>query len=67
VDLYIDAVRVASGGARDSGYREEQGVAAMSKPEFLVRAVLKRGAADCTVWTCDLSYDYVKINGEYTT
>jgi glutamate N-acetyltransferase/amino-acid N-acetyltransferase len=65
VDLYIDAVRVASGGARDPGYREEQGAAAMKKPEFLVRAVLKRGAAGCTVWTCDLSYDYVKINAEY--
>jgi glutamate N-acetyltransferase / amino-acid N-acetyltransferase len=65
VDLYIDAVRVASGGGRDPGYREEQGAAAMKKPEFLVRAVLKRGKAASTVWTCDFSYDYVKINAEY--
>ncbi|MDH3318251.1 MAG: bifunctional glutamate N-acetyltransferase/amino-acid acetyltransferase ArgJ [Betaproteobacteria bacterium] len=65
VDLYIDAVRVASRGGRDPGYREEQGAAAMKKPEFLVRVVLKRGKAACTVWTCDFSYDYVKINAEY--
>jgi len=65
VDLYIDAVRVARGGGRDPQYREAQGAAAMKKPEFLVRAVLKRGTAACTVWTCDFSYDYVKINAEY--
>src|SRR4051812_6062452 len=61
VDLYIDEVRVAKGGARDPQYREEQGVAAMKKPEFKVRAVLKRGKAEATIWTCDLSYEYVKI------
>jgi glutamate N-acetyltransferase/amino-acid N-acetyltransferase len=65
VDLYIDAVRVASKGGRDPGYREEQGAAAMKKPEFLVRAVLHRGQTAATVWTCDLSYDYVKFNAEY--
>ncbi len=65
VDLYIDAVRVARGGGRDPGYREEQGAAAMKKAEFGVRAVLHRGQAASTVWTCDLSYDYVKINAEY--
>jgi glutamate N-acetyltransferase/amino-acid N-acetyltransferase len=65
VDLYIDEVRVARAGGRDPAYREEQGAAAMKKAEFLVRAVLKRGKAECTVWTCDFSYDYVKINAEY--
>ncbi|MDH5577899.1 MAG: bifunctional glutamate N-acetyltransferase/amino-acid acetyltransferase ArgJ [Betaproteobacteria bacterium] len=65
VDLYIDAVRVARAGGRDPAYREEQGAAAMKKSEFLVRAVLKRGKAASTVWTCDFSYDYVKINAEY--
>jgi glutamate N-acetyltransferase/amino-acid N-acetyltransferase len=65
VDLYIDAVRVARGGGRDPAYREEQGAAAMKKAEFLVRAVLRRGQAASTVWTCDFSYDYVKINAEY--
>ena len=65
VDLYLDEVLVAKGGGRSLAYREEQGVAAMKKPEFTVRAVLNRGKADATVWTCDLSFDYVKINAEY--
>ena len=67
VDLYIDEVRVARAGGRDPAYREEQGAAAMKKPEFTVRVVLHRGRAAATVWTCDLSYDYVKINAEYRT
>ena len=67
VDLYLDEVRVAKGGGRDAGYREERGMAAMKKPEFTVRAVLNRGRASATIWTCDLSFDYVKINAEYRT
>jgi glutamate N-acetyltransferase/amino-acid N-acetyltransferase len=67
VDLYIDAARVARRGGRDPDYREEQGVAAMKKAEFTVRVALHRGRAAATVWTCDLSYDYVKINAEYRT
>jgi len=67
VDLYIDDVLVAKGGGRNPAYREEQGAAAMKKAEFLVRAVLNRGKAEATVWTCDLSFDYVKINAEYRT
>jgi glutamate N-acetyltransferase / amino-acid N-acetyltransferase len=65
VDLFLDDVLVAKGGGRYAGYREEQGVAAMAKSEFTVRAVLNRGRAAATVWTCDLSFDYVKINAEY--
>jgi glutamate N-acetyltransferase/amino-acid N-acetyltransferase len=67
IDLWIDGVLVAKRGARNPAYREEQGVAAMKKSEFTVRAVLNRGRADATVWTCDLSFDYVKINAEYRT
>jgi glutamate N-acetyltransferase/amino-acid N-acetyltransferase len=67
VDLYIDEVLVAKSGGRNPAYREEQGIAAMKKPEFTVRAVLNRGKAAATVWTCDLSFDYVKINAEYRT
>jgi glutamate N-acetyltransferase/amino-acid N-acetyltransferase len=67
VDLYIDDVLVARRGGRNPAYREEQGVAAMKKPEFTVRALLNRGRADATVWTCDFSFDYVKINAEYRT
>jgi glutamate N-acetyltransferase/amino-acid N-acetyltransferase len=65
VDLYIDDVRVVRAGGRDGQYREEQGVQAMKKPEFVVRVILNRGKARATVWTCDFSYDYVKINAEY--
>jgi len=65
VDLYLDEVLVAKGGGRHPGYREAQGVAAMAKAEFTVRALLNRGTAAATVWTCDLSFDYVKINAEY--
>ena len=67
VDLYLDDVLVAKRGGRFAGYREEQGAAVMKKVEFLVRAVLNRGPAAATVWTCDLSFDYVKINAEYRT
>jgi glutamate N-acetyltransferase/amino-acid N-acetyltransferase len=67
IDLHIDDVLVAKGGGRNPGYREEQAVAAMKKSEFTVRAVLNRGKAEATVWTCDFSFDYVKINAEYRT
>lgn len=65
--LYLDEYPVATGGGRHGSYKEEQGAAAMKKPEFTVRAVLNRGAAEATVWTCDFSYDYVRINAEYRT
>jgi glutamate N-acetyltransferase/amino-acid N-acetyltransferase len=65
VDLYLDEVLVAKGGGRHPAYREEQGAAAMKKAEFTVRVLLNRGRAAATVWTCDLSFDYVKINAEY--
>ena len=67
LNLYLDQVLVATGGGRHAAYKEEQGLAAMKKAEFTVRAVLNRGKADATVWTCDFSYDYVKINAEYRT
>jgi glutamate N-acetyltransferase/amino-acid N-acetyltransferase len=67
VDLFLDEVLVATRGARAASYAEAQGAAAMQKPEFTVRAVLNRGKAAATVWTCDFSFDYVKINAEYRT
>jgi glutamate N-acetyltransferase/amino-acid N-acetyltransferase len=67
LSLYLDQVLVASGGGRHPSYKDEQGVAVMKKPEFTVRVVLGRGKADATVWTCDFSFDYVKINAEYRT
>ena len=46
-------------------YREEDGQRVMKQSEITVRVDLHRGAASATVWTCDLSYDYVKINADY--
>ncbi len=67
VDLYLDDVLVVRRGGRDAAYDEARALAAMKKPEFTVRAILNRGKAAATVWTCDLSFDYVKINAEYRT
>ena len=65
--LYLDDILVATGHGRYPAYREEQGAAVMKRPEFAVRVLLGRGKAAVTVWTCDLSFDYVKINAEYRT
>ncbi len=65
MELYLGDVLVAEKGGRASSYVEEQGAAVMKESDILVRVVLNRGKADCTVWTCDFSYDYVKINADY--
>ena len=67
VDLYLGDVLVASKGGRNPAYREADGNAVMKQPEITVRVVLNRGPASATLWTCDFSYDYVKINAEYRT
>src|SRR6185436_1263169 len=67
LSLYLDDVLVAAGGGRHPAYTDEKGVAVMKKAEFTVRVVLGKGKADATVWTCDFSFDYVKINAEYRT
>ena len=75
-DLNVDAIRVwlasrsgetlvAEQGGRAAAYTEDQGAAIMQDAEITVRIDLARGAAQATVWTCDLSYDYVKINADY--
>lgn len=63
--LYLGDVLVAEKGGRATSYSEEQGAAIMQESDILVCVVLNRGSADCTVWTCDFSYDYVKINADY--
>lgn len=63
--LYLGDVLVAENGGRANAYKEEQGAAIMKEPEILVRVDLARGKAESTVWTCDFSYDYVKINADY--
>ena len=67
IDLHLDDVHVVHRGGRRSEYREEDGARVMKQSEITVRVNLNRGSAQATVWTCDLSYDYVKINAEYTT
>jgi glutamate N-acetyltransferase / amino-acid N-acetyltransferase len=65
IDLFLDDVHVAKAGGRNPAYREEDGQRVMKQSEITVRVHLHRGAAQTTVWTCDLSYDYVKINADY--
>jgi glutamate N-acetyltransferase / amino-acid N-acetyltransferase len=67
VELYLDDVQVARDGGRAPGYREEDGKRVMGNSEITVRVVLRRGTAATTVWTCDLSHEYVTINAEYRT
>lgn len=65
IDLYLDDVHVAVQGGRNPTYREEDGQRVMKQSEITVRVVLGRGEAQDTVWTCDLSHDYVSINADY--
>ena len=65
IDLYLDDVHVAIKGGRNPSYREEDGQRVMKQAEITVRVVLGRGDAADTVWTCDLSHDYVTINADY--
>jgi len=65
MELYLGDVLVAENGGRAASYKEEQGAAIMKESDILVRVVLNRGPATSTVWTCDFSYDYVKINADY--
>jgi glutamate N-acetyltransferase/amino-acid N-acetyltransferase len=65
VDLYLDEVIVAKSGGRAPSYREEDGKRVMKQAEIKVRVELNRGASSATVWTCDLSHDYVSINADY--
>jgi glutamate N-acetyltransferase / amino-acid N-acetyltransferase len=65
IDLFLDEVHVAVRGGRNPSYREEDGARVMKQSEITVRVKLGRGSASDTVWTCDFSYDYVKINADY--
>ena len=67
VGLYLDDVCVARGGLVADEYTEEAGAAVMAKDEFTVRVTLGRGDISETVWTTDLSYEYIRINAEYRT
>jgi glutamate N-acetyltransferase/amino-acid N-acetyltransferase len=65
IDLYLGDVHVATAGGRHPEYREEDGQRVMKESEIAIRVLLGRGSAQATIWTCDLSHDYVSINADY--
>ncbi len=65
IDLYLDDVHVVANGGRRAEYREEDGQRVMKQSEIGIRIGLGRGNESDTVWTCDLSHDYVTINADY--
>jgi glutamate N-acetyltransferase/amino-acid N-acetyltransferase len=65
IEMHLDEVHVVTGGGRHPAYREEDGQRVMKRAEITVRVQLGRGTAEATVWTCDLSHDYVSINADY--
>ncbi len=65
IDLFLDGVHVVEHGGRRPDYTETDGQRVMQQSEITVRVHLHRGAAEATVWTCDLSHDYVSINADY--
>ncbi|MEJ2692867.1 MAG: bifunctional glutamate N-acetyltransferase/amino-acid acetyltransferase ArgJ [Candidatus Thiodiazotropha sp.] len=67
VEIWLDDICIVRGGGRAEGYTEAEGQAVMDKPEFRILVRLGRGEVQARLLTCDLSYDYVKINAEYRT
>lgn len=65
IDLHLDDVHVVHRGGRRPEYREADGQRVMKGSEITIRVHLNRGPAEATVWTCDLSHDYVSINADY--
>jgi glutamate N-acetyltransferase/amino-acid N-acetyltransferase len=65
IDLHLDDVHVVTEGGRRPEYREEDGQRVMKQSEITIRVGLSRGTATTTLWTCDLSHDYVTINADY--
>ncbi len=65
IQMYLDDVLVAENGGRAASYKEADGQRVMQQSDIGIRVELNRGAANATLWTCDFSYDYVKINASY--
>jgi glutamate N-acetyltransferase / amino-acid N-acetyltransferase len=65
IDLFLDDVHVVVKGGRHPAYQEADGQRVMKQSEITIRVDLHRGPAYATVWTCDLSHDYVTINADY--
>ncbi|MGR3994399.1 bifunctional glutamate N-acetyltransferase/amino-acid acetyltransferase ArgJ [Pseudomonas sp. 1121_17] len=67
IDVFLGDVCIASKGGRSPSYTEEQGSKVMAEEEITIRIELGRGQCSETIWTTDLSHEYVKINAEYRT
>ena len=67
INIALDDVQIVAGGQPAADYTEARGQAVMDQSEITIHVALGRGAAEDLVWTCDFSYDYVKINAEYRT
>ena len=67
ISVYLGNVLIAEKGGRAESYRESDGQAVMDQEDISIRIMLNRGDVDETVWTTDLSHDYIKINAEYRT
>ena len=65
ISIYLDDVCIVSGGCRDAAYTEEAGQRVMDQSEIVIKVVLGRGDVSTTVWTSDLSHEYVTINSDY--
>ena len=65
IGLYLDEVCVVQNGGRNPAYQEADGQRVMKQSEITIKVLLGRGQAVDTVWTCDLSHDYVSINADY--
>ena len=65
IDMHLDDLHVVRQGGRHPDYREEDGQRVMKQAEITVKVDLHRGSASSSVWTCDLSHDYVSINADY--
>jgi glutamate N-acetyltransferase/amino-acid N-acetyltransferase len=65
--IFLGDVCIVRDGGRAAEYSEEQGQAVMDRDEITIRVELARGEATAVLWTCDFSYDYVRINAEYRT
>ena len=67
VNIYLNEVQFAKKGSIAPYFDESYGKKEMLKDEISLKILLGRGRANCTMWTTDLSYDYIKINSEYRT
>jgi glutamate N-acetyltransferase/amino-acid N-acetyltransferase len=65
LSIYLGDVCIVRDGGRSAEYREEMGQAVTARDEITIRVELARGEAQAVLWTCDFSYDYVRINAEY--